>query len=99
MIKWKFYWTQDNYNSKYIFVVSENSLLKVEASNFQMDKLWYEIFNVKAQKVLLGDSHVNEIIDFSGAPNHQDGKKTTSHLNYTPVFRWKWVYVYMRWKF
>ena len=62
-------------------MVSENSLIKVEVSNFQKDKIWYEIVNVKAKKVLLGDSHVNEMIDFSGASNHQDGKK--QHLTWT----------------
>ena len=68
----KHYVIQHNYRSRYIVVVSDKETpINVVVYNFQLDKLCYEIVDVKPIGIMLGNSCDNEMTQFSGARNDE----------------------------
>ena len=67
----KYYLIEYNYHSKYLVVVYDNSETNVVVYNFQLDKLCYEIVDVKPIRIKLGNSCDNEMTQFSGAHSNE----------------------------
>ena len=77
----KHYVIQHNYRRRYIVVVSDKeTLINVVVYNFQLDKLCYEIVDVKPIGIMLGNSCDNDMTQFSGARNDECWNANTNLL-------------------